>query len=552
MATESGPATLTTAELEQILEDAQRQADTVFAQYQLSQLVALGGNLPLMAASVIGELVRASDAVIGALWLAAPDGRELRLVATEPEMDAHAGAGVWMRGHSVDEDAADDDATARVVPVGFATPAVAEAWVRHHGWHGVSLDERRDLGSAELGSRVVGFLALRPADGEQLPPDRVRLLGLVRHELAIAFHAGQLREALAGEQALLAAILDGANEGILAVDERRRMVRLNRAAVSLLGGRVPAGAATCETVLGCAQGDTLRCGPRCRFEEVLTGPARLVDTELRLRAPDGTGIPVAASFSAMPGPEAGAVVVLRDLRAERAAEELRASFLAAVSHELRTPLALISGYVDSLLDLGLDPAAQRRSVERIGFAADRLKQLVDELLDLTQVEHASLALHRSRVEVSELLETVVGGLGEWPGMLPVHVDLPPDLPEVDVDAIRIGHVLVNLVDNARRYGGPGSIVIRARPQPGTVVISVEDDGPGIPLEERARVFDRLYRGPRARDAHPEGSGLGLHVCRRLVEAHGGRIWIEPDAERSAVSFSVPVALRSLLPDREPS
>jgi signal transduction histidine kinase len=452
----------------------------------------------------------------------------------------------------VQEDAADDDAAALVVPAGFATPAVAEAWARRHGWHGVALDERRDLGSAELGSRVVGFLALRPADGEQLPPDRVRLLGLVRHELAIAFHAGQLREALAGEQALLAAILDGANEGILAVDERRRMVRLNRAAVSLLGGRVPAGAATCEAVLGCAQGDFLRCGPQCRFEEVLVGPKRLVDTELRLRAPDGTEIPVAASFSAMPGPEAGAVVVLRDLRAERAAEDLRASFLAAVSHELRTPLALISAYVDSLLDLGLDPAAQRRSVERIGLAAARLKQLVDELLELTQVEHASLALHRSRVEVGELLETVVGGLGEWPGMLPIHVDLPPDLPEVDVDDVRIGHVLVNLVDNARRYGGPGSIVIRARPQPGTVVISVEDDGPGIPLEERARVFDRLYRGRHARDAHPDGSGLGLHVCRRLVEAHGGRIWIEPDAERSAVSFSVPIALRRPAPDRDPA
>ena len=553
MAAASGPTALTTAELRQLLEDAQQQADTVFAQYQLSQLVALGGDLPLMAASVIGELVRASDAVMGALWLAAPAGRELRLVATEPGIaEAPGGPGGWLRGDLVREGAADDDPARRVVPAGFATPAVAETWAHRHGWHGVSLDERRDLGETGLGSRVVGFVALRPADGEHLPPDRVRLLGLVRHELAIAFHAGQLRQALAGEQALLAAILDSANEGIIAVDERRRMVRLNRAAVALLGGRVPAGAATCETVLGCEDGDTLRCGARCQFEEVLAGPTRIVDTELRLRAPDATEIPVAASFSSMSGPEGGAVVVLRDLRAARAAEDLRASFLAAVSHELRTPLSLITGYVDSLLDLGLDPAAQRRSVERIGFAAGRLNQLVDELLDLTQAEHAGLALRRSHVEVGELLQTVVVGFGEWPGMRPIHVDLPPDIPEVDVDAVRIGHVLVNLVDNARRYGGPGSITIGVRRQADGVVITVEDDGPGIPQAERTRVFDRLYRGPRARDANPDGSGLGLHVCRRLVEAHGGRIWIEPEAGRSAISFSVPVAPRRRVPSPEPA
>jgi PAS domain S-box-containing protein len=527
----SGAAALTESELRESFEEAQRQADTVFAQYQLSQLLALGGDLSLMAGSVIGELVRASDAVSGAMWLAGPGEGWLRLVATEPELDAEP-----------------DPA----VPAGFESAVAAEAWARRTGWHGVSLEERRDLGEGELGARIVGFLALRPAEGEELPADRIRLLGLVRHELAIAFRAAQLREELAGEQALLAAILDSANEGIVAVDERRRVVRVNRAAVALLGGRVPDAGASCEAVLACVSRDGLRCGRRCRFEEVLAGPARQAEAELRLTAADGTEIPVAASFSAMAGYQTGAVVVLRDLRAERAAEELRASFLAAVSHELRTPLALISGYVDSLLDLGLDPAAQRRSVERIGFAAARLQALVDELLDLTQLEHASLALHRSRVEVAELLDTVIGGLGEWPGMPPVRVTVPAGLPDVSVDAVRIGHVLVNLVDNARRYAGPGSIEIRARRQRSTVVITVEDDGPGIPPEERVLVFDRLYRGRAAREAHPGGAGLGLHVCRRLVEAHGGRIWIEPDPGRSAVSFSLPVASRAPVPAGVPS
>jgi signal transduction histidine kinase len=541
-----GAYALTEDELRHTFEESQRQADTVFAQYQLSQLLALGGALPQMAASVIGELVRASDAVAGALWLAQPGDRELRLAATEPDRaSGPGGPGGWSIGDMVRAPGKEGDLPSHVIPRGFVTPGVARSWVTRHGWHGVSLDERRDLGDGTLEAQVVGFLALRPPDGGRLPPDRIRLLALVRHELAIALRAAQLREELAGEQALLAAILDGATEGIVAVDRARRVVRVNRAAVTLLGGQLPEPGTTCELVLGCRQGTELRCGTRCRFREVLADPSGLVETELRLRGLDGAEFPVAASFSAMDGPEPGAVVVLRDLRAERAAEELRASFLAAVSHELRTPLALISGHVDSLLDLGLDPDAQRRSVERIGTAAARLQALVDELLDLTQLEHASLALHRSRLEVAELVELVTGGLGEWPGMPPVSITVPLGLPPVHVDAVRIGHVLVNLVDNARHYGRPGgAIAIRARRQRATVVITVEDEGPGIPPEDRQLVFDRLYRGRAARESHPGGTGLGLHVCRRLVEAHGGRIWIEPDEGRSAISFSLPVARRT--------
>jgi signal transduction histidine kinase len=547
--TPPGTSGLTESELRRTFEEAQRQADTVFAQYQLSQLLALGADLPHMAASVIGELARASDAVAGALWLAAPGERGLRLAATDPDLLlGPRGPTGWAVGDVVRSPGKEGDLPAHVIPSGFVTVGVARSWVSRHGWHGVSLEERRDLGDGTLEAQVVGLLALRPAEGRPLPADRIRLLALVRHELAIAFRAAQLREALGGEQALLAAILDGASEGIVAVDDHRRVVRVNRAAVALLGGRPPAPGATCAAVLGCGTPGSLRCGTTCRFEEVLGDPSGIVETELHLGTGAAGEIPVMASFSVMDGPGPGAVVVLHDLRAERAAEELRASFLAAVSHELRTPLALISGYVDTLLDLSLDPADQRRSVERIGGAAARLQALVDELLDLTQLEHASLALRRSRVGLADLLATVTGGLGEWPGMPPVHVDVPPGLPAVHVDAVRIGHVVVNLVDNARRYGGPGAIVIRAQRRRDTIVVTVDDDGPGIPPDERLLVFDRQYRGRTANDAHPRGTGLGLHVSRRLVEAHGGRIWIEPERGRSAISFSLPVARRGRTPD----
>ncbi|MEO5964974.1 MAG: hypothetical protein ABIR11_05870, partial [Candidatus Limnocylindrales bacterium] len=142
---------MTAAERRRIFEDAQRQADTVFAQYQLSQLLALGGALPIMAASVIGELVRVSDAVAGALWLASPGTQALDRCATEPDADAYP------------------DLVA--VPDRFASAGDAEAWVRASGWHGVALDERREIGEDGTGTRVVGFIALRPPEGASLPPD---------------------------------------------------------------------------------------------------------------------------------------------------------------------------------------------------------------------------------------------------------------------------------------------------------------------------------------------------------------------------------------------
>jgi len=513
------------AERRRIFEDAQRQADAVFAQYQLSQLVALGGDLPVLARSIISELVRVTDAVAGALWLAPPGERSLGLVAREPDQPSSPNA--------------------TTLPERFASAADALAWVGPSRWHGVALDERREIGAAP-DSGVVGFVVLRPPEGAWLPEDRIRLLALVRHELAIAFRAAQLRQTLKGEQALLAAILDGANDGIVAVDDRRRVVRVNRAAWSLIGGRREAEEATCRDLLGCGEGPP-RCGQRCRFQEVLEGPAGIVDAELRLVRADGTEIPVAASFSAMAGRETGAVVVLRDLRADLAAEELRASFLAAVSHELRTPLALIGGHVDSLLGLDLDEAAQLRSVERIGAAATRLNLLVDELLDLTQLEHASMGLRRTRMDLGSVLADFARDLGETPGMPQVRLIVADDLPLVDADSVRLGHVLMNLVDNARKYGGGGLVTIRAERRRPLVVVTVSDSGPGIPADERARVFDRFYRGSAAGEGNTTGSGLGLYVCRRLVEAHGGEIWIEPGTDRSAISFGLPQARRG--PDR---
>jgi PAS domain S-box-containing protein len=231
----------------------------------------------------------------------------------------------------------------------------------------VTLEERRDLGELGFREQAIGFVAVGAGPGRPLEADHQRFLATVRHELALAFRTAQLRDTLWRERATLSAILDGVGDAIIAVDGEGRIVRLNEAAGHLLGVDTSSTAGlSCRTFLGCAgELGTFRCGPVCPFGEILGGTPPITNREQTVVSSDGTRIPVAASYARMPGPEAGAVAVLRDLRAAHALDEMRSSFVAAVSHELRTPLALVSGYVQSLLHLPLDARTERQYLERV-------------------------------------------------------------------------------------------------------------------------------------------------------------------------------------------
>ena len=316
-------AALSESELRRSFEEAQRQADAVFAQYQLSQLVALGGALPLLAGSIIAELVRITDAQAGAIWLARPGRSELRLVATEPDLFLGPGGPTgWTTGGTVVEPGKEGDWPGRVIPGGFATGGIARSWFTRHGWHGVPLDERVDTGTAGDAPQNVGYLALRPADAGRLTADRIRFLALVRHELAIAFRAACCARSWR---------VNGCSWRRSSTERPRGRSRWTTAAgwsgsIALpprCSEAAPSAAdATCASLLRCRTGAGLRCGRRCRFEEVLRGSAGIAVAELQLGSVNGAPIPVQATFSVMADPggdlSKGAVVVLRDLRAERA------------------------------------------------------------------------------------------------------------------------------------------------------------------------------------------------------------------------------------------
>ena len=536
-----GSAASQGAERRRAFQDAQREADTMFAQYQLSQLLASGDVLEDLASAVLSEIARASGAEVAGLWLAEPNESPLSLVAAV----------------GPDEGAGGDDAGA-VPPSRFDGLAVARAWAEANGWSGTALEESRDLGVRGVQRTPIGFVAVRPPTGMELDPGHVRYLTLVRRELGITFRAAQLRSTLARERATLAATLEGAIDAILAVDVDRRVVRLNAAALDLVGVSArDAIGATCREFLGCDRGGStahpdagegagsggLLCGPRCPFEEVLENGRPIAARAQKVRTRSRMEIPVAGSYSRISDPRVGAVAVLRDLRPTLALDELRSSFVAAVSHELRTPLALIDGYAQSLLHLDLDETVQRGYLERLGAAVARVTGLVDQIVDIAQLDSDGLPLEREPIAIEHLLGEFASEQAELPGSPTIELDIGPDLPAVDVDASRVQQVLANLAGNTAKYGGPDArLVVRAR-RGGrrAVVITASDDGPGIDAEQRSHVFERFYRGRSVRESRIPGNGLGLYLAKRVVEAHGGWIRLDPAPRGTSISFALPAA-----------
>jgi two-component system sensor histidine kinase KdpD len=206
-------------------------------------------------------------------------------------------------------------------------------------------------------------------------------------------------------------------------------------------------------------------------------------------------------------------------------EEMRSTLLSTVSHDLRTPLAAITGAATALRDdWSRVPEAERRELlDTVCEEADRLERLVGNLLDMTRVEAGGLRVKREWVPLEELVGAALTRVDPRLTGRPVSTALPADLPLVSVDPVLVQQVLVNLLENAAKYTPPGSALeLAAEVAEGMVIVRVADHGPGIAAADRERVFEKFYRGTQA----GSGVGLGLAICRGIVEAHGGTIRVE--------------------------
>jgi two-component system, chemotaxis family, CheB/CheR fusion protein len=229
------------------------------------------------------------------------------------------------------------------------------------------------------------------------------------------------------------------------------------------------------------------------------------------------------------------------------ANQLKLKFLAMISHELRTPLTSIKGFATTLLatDVAWDAESQRGFVTVINEEVDKLTDLIGQLLDLSRLQAGALRIRPEPHNLNEIVGIAMAEL-ESVAQQRLVINLDHDLPPVMVDAQRIAQVLVNLVDNAAKYSPPsGRITLSAVAREDNLQVNVVDEGPGIPVENRESVFEAFLQLENSLTQQGTGLGLGLAICKGLIEAHGGKIWVA-DTTSGTMSFTLPIATPTLL------
>jgi len=342
---------------------------------------------------------------------------------------------------------------------------------------------------------------------------------------------------LTEERNLSAAILGSMVEGVAVVNAGERLVFANPGFASILGLDVPpvAGSSLLEVV---------------RQTELIGAVRRVLAGEPRVEAEIITGTLrqhyfAATVASVRAGETSGAVIVLHDITDLRKLERIRRDFVANVSHEFRTPLTAIQGFAETLIGGAIDdPQNRGRFLAIILEHSRRLARLTEDLLRLSQMDAEQLELEVRAVSVAQLIESCYETAQRRAAEkgLSLSLNVPSQLPDVAADNRRLQEVLQNLLDNAIQYTLPGGkIVLSAETRGDEVIFTVADTGIGIPQADQPRIFERFYRVDVARSREAGGTGLGLSISKHLVEAQGGRIWVESEVGvGSKFHFAIPV------------
>jgi len=394
--------------------------------------------------------------------------------------------------------------------------------------------------SGRIGARVrrIAETARRYRDGDLTPPQLDYgddELGVVARALDATVQdlGGRLAE-LARDRARMEAILAGMVEGVIVVDAHGRLQLANDAARRILRlDDLASGRHYIETIRHPAIAELLTAVLQGRAPEPLQfSPPRDPSRTIMARAALATGAGLH-----------GAVLVLHDITELRRADQIRRDFVANVSHELRTPLTAIRGYVEALAEGDTSPDEQQRFLDIIARQTQRMERLVKDLLRLARLDAGQETLDVAACDTRGLAQAVVADL--TPGLSSrqqqVEVSVAPGAETIRGDPAKLHDVLRNLVANAMTYAPERTTIrIGARRVDGRVSVSVSDEGPGIPEEDLARIFERFYRVDKSRARDPGGTGLGLAIVRHLVTLHGGEVRAENRPEGGAtVTLTLP-------------
>jgi len=371
------------------------------------------------------------------------------------------------------------------------------------------------------------------------------LLQSFADQAAIAVFNAQLYTQVSYEKQRLDALLDSAADGILILRADRVIERVNAAFERMSG--TPR-----DKLQGRPHDDIVRWARRpegLTLEEAESDgwpltPNAYLYVEGDLQRPEPPALPVGITYAPLLTPDGALrniIVTVRDITKFRTAEEIKNTFVSIISHELKTPVALIKGYVSTLRreDATWDRAIVKDSLRVIEEEADRLTTMIEDLLDASRLQAGGLKPNLADISLPDLVERLAERFRTQTDHHTLVIDFPKKFPVIMADEKRIEQVLANLLSNAIKYSPGGEIRISGQARPEQVIITVNDAGSGIDPGDIPYIFDRFYRAEKA-VRRTKGAGLGLYLARAIVEAHGGRIWVDPKPNTGArICFSLP-------------
>ncbi len=392
--------------------------------------------------------------------------------------------------------------------------------------------EKRDSENRVIDTNTIGVLhVFNKRYGNVFIEEDVRLLERMAKNAAAVVASAQMYREVVEEKEELEQIIESVYAGLLMVGRNGRIMQINRTAKEMLGLMdVDLNGRNYEEII-----------KTDRVREVLRESIfedSEVATEIEIEGATGHESRVFQTQSTPvrneDGATIGAVAIFNDITEIRSVERMKTAFVSTVSHELRTPLTSIKGFISTLLadtDGYYDPQTTREFYEIIDQECDRLTRLISDLLNVSRIEAGrALDLNPKPIELPKLIDKVVSVQRSYVTNHELVVDGTDALPQIIGDEDKVDQILTNLINNAIKYSPKGgTVTVRGKMEDDDkVLISVSDQGVGIPEEHLPKVFDRFHRVDNRDTREVGGTGIGLFLVKHLVEAHGGEIWVESE------------------------
>ena len=398
-------------------------------------------------------------------------------------------------------------------------------------------------------TRVGVIYVFRAALNVGFTPEEQELLKDFADQAAIAVSNARLYQSVLREKQQLDALIEQSADGVMILDARWRITTFNRAMELLTGwAREEAIGRPCAEVLGVLSAEGVNiCLVDCPLQR--RPPEQNPAVEGWVEARDGRRLYVRSNYAVQRGPKGeflGAIANVRDVTEQKIEAEMQNTFISVISHELKTPVSIIKGYAETLAreDAEWDKETLRDGLQVIGEEADRLAKQIGGLLEVSRLQAGGLRMELTEWALPPLAAQVVERFaGQAGARFQFELRFPDDFPAVFADHERTRQVLENLVSNAVKYSPEGGAIrVSGRVSGDHAIVSVSDQGIGIPPDEQRKLFRRFYRVDNRLSRETQGAGLGLFLARAIVEAQGGRIWVDSQPGRgSRFSFTLPLA-----------